>query len=61
MANNDEWHLGFVASPDDVFEARLAEQEMQRNTLYEIYTIWASLCLHVRRYFDGQYKIPVWC
>jgi hypothetical protein len=50
MANNDEWHLGFVASPDDVFEARLAEQDLQRNTLYEIYTSgsrYASTCIDI--------------
>jgi hypothetical protein len=36
------------ACPDDIFEARLAEQEMQRNTLYEIYTSgsrYASTCI----------------
>jgi hypothetical protein len=47
MVNNDEWSA-FVASPDDVFEARLAEREMQRNTLYEIYTsgsLYASTCI----------------
>jgi hypothetical protein len=38
MANNDKWDAAFVASPDDIFEARLAEQERQRNTLYEVYT-----------------------
>jgi hypothetical protein len=37
MADGDAWDLDFVASPDDVFEARLAEQDMRRNALYEVY------------------------
>jgi hypothetical protein len=49
MANNDEWSA-FVTSPDDVFEARLAEQEMQRNNLYEVYmsgSRYASTCIDI--------------
>jgi hypothetical protein len=37
MANPDGWFGDYVASPDDVFEARLAAEEMQRNRLYEMY------------------------
>jgi hypothetical protein len=48
MANHDEWLADYVPAPDDIFEARLAEQEMQRNSLYEIYTSgspYASTCV----------------
>jgi hypothetical protein len=37
MANPDGWFGDYVASPDDVFEARLAAEELQRNRLYEMY------------------------
>jgi hypothetical protein len=50
MASDDEWNLDFVASPDDAFEARLAEQNMQRNALYEIYVSgsrYASTCIDI--------------
>jgi hypothetical protein len=48
MANHDEWLADYVPSPDDIFEARLAEEEMQRSNLYEIYTSgprYASACI----------------
>jgi hypothetical protein len=50
MASDDEWNLDFVASPDEAFEARLAEQNMQRNALYEIYVSgcrYASTCIDI--------------
>jgi hypothetical protein len=42
--------FGLRASPDDVFEARLAEQDRQRNALYEIYESgprYASTCIDI--------------
>jgi hypothetical protein len=48
MANHDEWLADYVPSPDDIFEGRLAEEEMQRSNLYEIYTSgsrYASACI----------------
>jgi hypothetical protein len=48
MASDDELNLDFVASPDDAFEERLAEQNMQRNALYEVYVSgshYASTCI----------------
>jgi hypothetical protein len=50
MASDDEWNLDFVASPDDIFEAHLAEQDMGRNALYEIYVSgsrYASTCIDI--------------
>jgi hypothetical protein len=50
MASDDEWNLDFVASPDEAFEARLAEQNMQRNALYEFYVSgcrYASTCIDI--------------
>jgi hypothetical protein len=51
MANHDDWvDADYVASPDDVFEARLAEREMQKNDLYEIYTSgsrYAVACVNI--------------
>jgi hypothetical protein len=38
MANPDELFGDYVPCPDDEFEARLAAEEMQKNSLYEMYT-----------------------
>jgi hypothetical protein len=50
MANHDDLVVAdYVASPDDVFEARLAAEEMQRISLYEMYTSgprYASACVN---------------
>jgi hypothetical protein len=39
MGDNGDWvDADYVAPPDDVFEASLAERERRKNDLYEIYT-----------------------
>jgi hypothetical protein len=50
MASGDEWDLDVIPTPDDILEARLAEQAMRRNALYEVYVSGsrhASTCIEI--------------
>jgi hypothetical protein len=50
MADGDEWDMAVVATPDDIFVARLAEQAMRTNALYEVYvpgSRYASTCVDI--------------